>query len=263
MSEEWKQKNDEEVQEEEDEADEANNTVSSHLLPPEHIIDSSQQFKTQKDAIIFAIDVSKTMLAKPPPSNSKKADKDSATAAALKCAYQVMQQRIISNPKDMMGVLLFGTEKTKFQSEDPNVPNGFAYPHCYLLMDLDIPAASDVKVLKGIVEDEEGSDDFLVPTDEVVSMSNLLFCANQIFTTRAPNFGSRRLFIITDRDDPHMNDKAMKSAAAVRAKDLYDLGVIIELFPILREEHEFDRTKFYDVSTSYRFSMIEIDWLRT
>jgi ATP-dependent DNA helicase 2 subunit 1 len=70
------------------------------------------------------------MLAPPPPSDSKKAETDSPTTAAIKCAYQIMQQRIISNPKDMMGVLLFGTEKSKFQDEDMN-----SYPNCYLLTD--------------------------------------------------------------------------------------------------------------------------------
>jgi ATP-dependent DNA helicase 2 subunit 1 len=182
----------------------------------------------------------------PPQSDSKKAE-DSPTFAALKCAHQIMQQRIISSPKDMMGVLLFGTEESKFQDEDPNSRGGPAYPNCYLLTDLDVPAASDVKALKNIVEDEEAKN-LLEPTNDAVSMPNVLFCANQIFTTKAPNFGSRRLFIITDSDDPHANDKALRSAAAVRAKDLYDLGVIIELFPISRPDHEFDRTKFYDVS---------------
>jgi ATP-dependent DNA helicase 2 subunit 1 len=182
----------------------------------------------------------------PPPSNSKKAESDSPLSAALKCAYQIMQQRIISSPKDMMGVLLFGTEESKFNDEDQGSSGGLTYPHCYLLMDLDVPAASDVKALRSIVEDDEAKS-FLVPAKDTVSMSNVLFCANQIFSAKAPNFGSRRLFIITDRDDPHPNDKALRSAAAVRAKDLYDLGVVIELFPISRLDHEFDRSKFYDV----------------
>lgn len=209
--------------------------------------DICQDYKSQKDAVLFAIDVSETMLAPPPPSDLKRADRDSATSAALKCAYQIMQQRIISNPHDMMGVLLFGTEQSKFQEEGANSRGGLAYPHCYLLVDLDVPAASDVKALKSVVDNEGDAASLLVPTEEAVSMSNLLFCANQIFTTKAPNFGSRRLFIITDRDDPHAKEKQLRSAAAVRAKDLYDLGVIIELFPISRPDHEFDRTKFYDV----------------
>lgn len=78
-------------------------------------------------------------------------------------------------------------------------------------------------------------------------MANVLFAANHLFTTKAPNFSSRRLFIVTDNDDPHANDRNLKNSAAVRAKDLYDLGVIIELFPISKGAEEFDRVKFYDV----------------
>lgn len=187
------------------------------------------------------------MLTPPPKSDSKKADKDSPVQAALKCAYNLMEQRIISNPKDMMGILLFGTEKSKFQ-DDGNGRGGLGYPHCYLFTDLDVPSADEVKALKALAEEEEDEEEILKPTDEAVSMSNVLFCANQIFTTKAANFGSRRLFIVTDNDDPQAADKAARSAAAVRAKDLYDLGVNIDLFPITRGDNKFQLEKFYDVS---------------
>ncbi|CAK7228111.1 ATP-dependent DNA helicase II subunit 1 [Sporothrix bragantina] len=224
-------------------------------------------YKSQKDAVIFAIDVSASMLERPPPSKSRKADQDSAVSAALRCAYQIMQQRIITQPKDMMGILLFGTEKSKFReapaekTEDEDdtgtaslgVRHGPGYPHCYLYMDLDVPAAEDVRALKCLVEEDEDPDGVLTATSpsDPVAMANVLFCANQVFTTNAANFSSRRLFIITDNDDPQSGDKAARAAAAVRAKDLYDLGVVIELFPIRREGSEsssrkFDLSKFYD-----------------
>ena len=184
------------------------------------------------------------MLQPPPSTGQKKADTDSAVAAALKCAYQIMQQRIIAQPKDMMGILLFGTDKSKFRDEAGSRSSS-GYPHCYLLTDLDVPSAEDVKQLKALVE--EGDDQgILAPSDEEVLMSNVLFCANQVFTTNAANFGSRRLFIITDNDNPHAGDKTIKSSAAVRAKDLYDLGVVIELFPISRSDKKFELSKFYD-----------------
>jgi ATP-dependent DNA helicase 2 subunit 1 len=187
------------------------------------------------------------MLTAPDPSpDTKKADVDTPTSAALKCAYTLMQQRIISNPNDMMGVLLFGTERTKFQDEEQE-GGVLLYPNCYLIMDLDIPAAEDVKELRALVNDEERSQELLKPSKVPVSMANVLFAANQIFTNKAPNFSSRRLFLVTDNDDPHNDDKATRASATVRAKDLYDLGVIIELFPISTPTHEFDRSKFYDV----------------
>jgi ATP-dependent DNA helicase 2 subunit 1 len=200
-------------------------------------------YKTVKDAVLFAIDVSSSMLTRPPPSDSKKADRDSPTSAALKCAYQLMQQRIISHPKDMMGILLFGTQDTKFDEVNSGDQS---YPHCYLLADLDVPEANDVKRLRTLVEEEEEAEKLLVPSKEGVTMANLLFCANQIFTTKAPNFSSRRLFLVTDNDNP-VADKTAKDNAITRARDLYDLGVIIELFPISKPGVGFDRTKFYDV----------------
>lgn len=201
-----------------------------------------------KDAVLFAIDVSASMLAPPQRKDSADRDKDSATLAALKCAYQLMQQRIISNPNDMMGVLLFGTEQSRFVDHQGNAVD--KYPHCYVLTELDIPAATDVKLLRDLVSDPDEAAQLLTPSQEPVMMSNVLFCANQIFTTRAPDFTSRRLFLVTDNDSPHANDVSQKSPAQVRAKDLYDLGVVIELFPIARTGHSFDRSKFYDVKIS-------------
>jgi ATP-dependent DNA helicase 2 subunit 1 len=195
-------------------------------------------YKSLKDAVLFAIEVSPSML---------EGGDHSAVVAALKCGFQLMQQRIISNPNDMMGILLFGTQKSKFQSQDDRGRESLTYPHCYLLADLDIPAAEDVKALKSLIEDKDDFEKLLIPSTDPVSMSNVLFCANQVLTTRAANFTSRRLFVITDNDNPHSNDKTLRSAATVRAKDLYDLGVIIELFPISRPDHEFDQSQFYDV----------------
>ncbi|KAF2270238.1 ATP-dependent DNA helicase-like protein II subunit 1 [Lojkania enalia] len=196
-------------------------------------------YKTIKDAILFAIDINSTMLEQPPHSYDKKADIDSPASAALKCAYQLMQQRIISNPKDMMGILLFGTEKTDLGDGDNTFQN------CYLLADLDVPCAQDVKRLRDLLENDEEAAELLKPADEPISIATVLFCANQIFTTKAPNFSSRRLFLVTDNDYP-VKVKQDKDSAVTRARDLYDLGCTIDLFPISRPDHGFDRARFYD-----------------
>ncbi|KAF2864705.1 DNA-dependent protein kinase [Massariosphaeria phaeospora] len=218
-------------------ADPQDNRPGEEEDEEEEIDDSS--YKTIKDAVLFAIDVSPTMLERPPLSDDKKADRDSPTTAALKCAYQLMQQRIISNPNDMMGILLFGTEKTDLKEGDST------FQHCYLLSDLDVPSAQDVKRLRDLVENEDEAEELLKPTKDGASIATVLFCANQIFTTKAPNFSSRRLFLVTDNDHP-AKAKHDKDTAITRARDLYDLGCTIDLFPISRTDHGFDRSKFYD-----------------
>ncbi|KAF7587498.1 ATP-dependent DNA helicase II subunit 1 [Aspergillus hancockii] len=214
-------------------------------IEEEEEIDESG-YKSVKDAVLFAIEVSDSMLMPRPSSDPKKQAEESPTTAALKCAYHLMQQRIISNPHDMIGILLYGTQASKFYDEDENSRGDLSYPHCYLFTDLGIPSAREVKALRSLAQDDGEFQDVLKASMERVSMANVLFCANQIFTSKAPNFLSRRLFIVTDNDDPHGNNKSLRSAATVRAKDLYDLGVTIELFPISRTDHEFDTTRFYD-----------------
>ncbi|KAL3495935.1 SPOC like C-terminal domain-containing protein [Aspergillus germanicus] len=203
-------------------------------------------YKSVRDAVLFAIEVSDSMLQPRPSADPKKPSQESPATAALKCAYHIMQQRIISNPHDMIGVMLYGTKLSKFYNEDENSRGDLTYPNCYLFTDLDIPSAHEVLELRSLVEDEDKAQEILVPSETPIQMANVLFCANQIFTSKAPNFLSRRLFIVTDNDNPHKSEKTLRSAATVRAKDLYDLGVIIELFPISQIDHEFDTSKFYD-----------------
>ncbi|KAK3214175.1 hypothetical protein GRF29_28g2235658 [Pseudopithomyces chartarum] len=218
-------------------ADPQDNRPGDEEDEEEEVDDAS--YKTIKDAVLFAIDISASMLERPPLSDDKKAERDSPASAALKCALHLMQQRIISNPKDMMGILLFGTEKTDLKDGDNT------FQHCYLLTDLDVPCAQDVRQLRDLLENEEEAEEILKPAKEPASIATVLFCANQIFTTKAPNFSSRRLFLVTDNDSP-ATIKQDKDTAITRARDLYDLGCTIDLFPISQPQQSFDRTRFYD-----------------
>ena len=195
------------------------------------------------------IDVNNSMLSPSPASDGKSGGDDSPLAASLKCAYELMTLRIISNPNDMMGVLLHGVDSDQITNvETESTPQeSDACAHDCLLIDLCIPSARDVKKLKDISEDQEMLHS-LTPCATSKSIANTLFYAGGLFGTRAANFASRRLFIITDDDAPHSNDERLRPLATQRAKDLYDLGVIIELFPVVKPGGEFDRAKFYNVS---------------
>ncbi|KAI0164673.1 SPOC like C-terminal domain-containing protein [Xylariaceae sp. FL1272] len=205
-----------------------------------------KSYKTQKDALIFAIEVSESMLQSPPESDDKYADRDSPLQAALKCAYQVMQQRIISNPKDLMSIVLFGTEKST-DKDGIEVQGQEAYAsHCYVLTDLNIPSAGDVKALRSLVEDGEDPHGVLVPSKEPTNLSKCLFLTKALLQSKAANFDSRKIFIITDNDDPHNGNKTDNNSCYTQAKDLYDMGASIELFALVGEGSKFDFSKFYD-----------------
>ncbi|KAK6503124.1 ATP-dependent DNA helicase II subunit 1 [Arthrobotrys musiformis] len=208
------------------------------------------EFQAMKDATLFAIEISNSMIAPPTDDDDdteagskkkkNKKPKYSSAEAALRCAEAVLKNRIISTPNDMMGILLFGTEQTKYGDSGSNI----SYPNCYLLMDLDIPDAPSIKELKYLLDNPDELSEILKPSKKPASMANVLFAANHLFTTKAANFNSRRLFIITDNDNPE-TDKASRSSAQTRARDLYDLNVRIEPFFISTPTHQFDKSLFY------------------
>lgn len=64
----------------------------------------------------------------------------------------------------------------------------------------------------------------------------------------AQRVGSKRLFLFTNEDDPHADDISLRSASKVRAKDLQDFGIKIELFDIDKPGGDgFSRKTFYKV----------------
>jgi ATP-dependent DNA helicase 2 subunit 1 len=67
---------------------------------------TTQQYRDQKDAILFLVHVSASMV------KTSAEEGKSALKTALECAYELLLQKIISNPNDMMGIILFGTVDT-------------------------------------------------------------------------------------------------------------------------------------------------------
>lgn len=63
----------------------------------------------------------------------------------------------------------------------------------------------------------------------------------------AQRIGSKRLFLFTNEDDPHSSDISLRSASKVRAKDLQEFGIKIELFDMDKPMEKFSRKNFYTV----------------
>jgi ATP-dependent DNA helicase 2 subunit 1 len=210
-----------------------------------------KQYRDQKDAALFLIHVSPTMVQ--PYANEDK----SALKMALERAYQFLLQRIISQPNDMIGILLFGTviphftpltlqEKTKVEGN---------YSHLYNLMDLEVPEASSIKELKHLLNgypsisvlttDDKALYELCTPSKDGALMANVLFAANTILTSKAARFGSRRIFLVTDDDSP--GSKEAQKSAITRARDLNDLGIRLEPYFVSHPgQPKFDNSKFYE-----------------
>ncbi|KAG0045857.1 X-ray repair cross-complementing protein 6 [Gryganskiella cystojenkinii] len=179
----------------------------------EDILTDAQETQwSNRDSILFVIDCSPAMF---------KADEDDEVPfyKAIKCAMTVQMNKIISSDSDLVGVMLYGTEKSKN-------PNNFE--NIYVLQELDTPDVNKIQQLEAI---DEKTTDF----DEEFGTSN----------GNAQRVGSKRLFLLTNEDDPHRGDITLRGASKVRASDLQGFGIKIELFDIDKPGEPFDRNNYY------------------
>jgi ATP-dependent DNA helicase 2 subunit 1 len=65
---------------------------------------------------------------------------------------------------------------------------------------------------------------------------------------RAPNTSVKRLFLITDNDDPHPGQQQLFKTAQNTMFDLRQMGVAIQTFFISTDDHPFKVSRFYSVS---------------
>lgn len=188
-------------------------------------------YKEVKDALLFAIEINESML-----------ELDATTGLnsarmALESAYDTITGRTIANVNDVSGIMLFGVEPAEGDDE--------RYPTCRILMPLEAPGSDSVKNLKWILEDEERFAEVCRPAQSAkLSMADVFFLANQQFNVYATKFPSKRLFLITNNDNPHPDRQRL--AALTRANDLVQSRVMILPGFITSEKRPFNTKLFYE-----------------
>ncbi|KAN0064611.1 ATP-dependent DNA helicase II subunit 1 [Thecaphora frezii] len=204
----------------------------------------------QKDIVLFCIDAGASMHAVNPASGT------SNLYIALKAAAGLMEKKLISSPHDHIGVMLFNTNETLFKS----VPPGEYYKGSYELQTIRQVNVPDTFNLKSLLKEAEQDPDHLAglvpPRDKQMRIDWALANAG-VAMAAAANAGTKRVFFITDNDDPHpLNDDA-KSTKALRSSlqkmaEFRKIGVRIETFFIGTNEKPFQINKFYsDIFEQY------------
>ncbi|KAG0238181.1 X-ray repair cross-complementing protein 6 [Mortierella sp. GBA43] len=196
----------------------------------ENILTDAQETQwSSRDSILFVIDCSPAML---------KASEDGEIPfyTAIKCAMTVQLNKIISSESDLVGIILYGTEKSK---------NSTNFEHIYVLQDLDTPDVNKIQQLESIDDRSISFDDEFGTSNGKYRLGEVFWTASTMFSSSAQKVGSKRLFLFTNEDDPHAEDISLRSASKVRAKDLQDFGIKIELFDIDKPDEKFSRRTFY------------------
>jgi hypothetical protein len=88
-----------------------------------------------------------------------------------------------------------------------------------------------------------------IGSSETYNLHEAIWVCNSILSKIPRKYDTKRVWIMTNNDDPHKNDEASRKSVATRAKDLIDLGASVKLFALANAERSgpFNFNNFYRV----------------
>lgn len=101
-------------------------------------------------------------------------------------------------------------------------------------------------------EDPQTLQTLYPPTPSQTPLGDVFTSCNWVIRDGAPKTASKRVFLMTDEDDPHKSllgrgNEKLLGPARTTLVDLAQAGVSMEPFFISTPENKFDPTKFYSV----------------
>ncbi|KDR78542.1 hypothetical protein GALMADRAFT_243950 [Galerina marginata CBS 339.88] len=205
-------------------------------------------YETKKDVILFCIDCSESMLKLY--DDPKYEDVQTCHVfTALEAAMQIEKKKIIVGPNDSVGILLFNTTR---KSETSRGQGSEIKGNTYLFQPISPLSAPKVQELIQLLDAAREDPDELRKTfppvmNGRVPMGDVFTSCNWVLRDGAPKTASKRVFLITDEDDPHprTGSKQLITSARTTLIDLTQAGVTVEPFFISTDEKPFDVSKFY------------------
>lgn len=200
--------------------------------------EENQLYTSLKDCVIFLVDCSESM--------QKVHNNTSSITQVLNIAESFLKTKIITNEKDLFGLVLFNTEKQV---------NEMGFSGVNYLIQISPPDASLIKKIKNLEQNTNPilckdyllnlQKDFGALKDQTKCyLSNALWiCHAELKKYDKKNF-KRRIFLFTDKDNPLSDNINERNLIIQRAKDMFESEIIIELFPT-NFDSVFDLRKFY------------------
>jgi ATP-dependent DNA helicase 2 subunit 1 len=183
-----------------------------------------------RDSIIFLVDCTKSMFAR-----SDDASHITLFQECMSVLQSMYQNKIYSSDKDYLGVVFFGTDKNNTDDD---------FPHVNMIQKLDQPSAERIQQIEMFSRDLNKFDDNYGHSDDFELDKVLWWCSN-MFSSVTQKLDSKRIFLFTRKSHPHENKKLLEKLAKIKAKDLIDVGIKIEIIPVVLKGETFDYSKFY------------------
>eukprot|EP00043_Microstomoeca_roanoka_P019834 m.230462 g.230462 ORF g.230462 m.230462 type:complete len:639 (+) comp17060_c3_seq4:3221-5137(+) len=214
-----------------DEDEDYSGGVQHEEDPEEHV------FKGGKDCVIFLIDCAPAMFDEftSPPEDAEEEEGATFFATAIKAVHSALRNKIVCSDKDLVGIVLFSTERRK-NDTDPE--------HVYILQDLDVPSAEQIQHLESIAEGELDFGDN-IGSSEAYALNDALWACGNLFANVRSKVETKRILLFTNNDNPYSTHDDLRRQLETKAKDLADLNIDIDLMHMSSEQAKFNMNLFY------------------
>ncbi|KAH9169590.1 SPOC like C-terminal domain-containing protein [Lactarius sanguifluus] len=208
-------------------------------------LQDNSYFEKSHDVILFAIDCSPSMLALRDDPNYEDA-KTSHFLGALNAAVQIQKRKVIVGPYDSVGVMFYNTTRRNESGPGSEIKKG-----TYVYQPTSVINAPKILDLNQLINEARDNPDLLSeeypPTDKHIPVGDLFTSCNWILRDGAPKSASKRVFLITDNDDPHpgLHNPRLITSARTTLTDLLQAGVTVEPFFITSDDKSFNQHKFW------------------
>lgn len=202
---------------------------------------------SNRDIVLVAIDAGASM----------RSDGEAPLLTALRATANLLEGKLVSAPHDHVGIVFWNTAASRMLTESKSGfrPGMIEYrrtrqvdvPDTYSLLELIRAAEAD----PGLLERE------YAPAAAQTSIASALANAMHLLTT-ASRAGTRRIFFVTNQDDPFPASREHEQRACIDAvKDCFRRGIDLEPF-FMSTGRAFDINAFYaDVIGEYDDGIVD------
>eukprot|EP00672_Neobodo_designis_P017015 CAMPEP_0174845316 /NCGR_PEP_ID=MMETSP1114-20130205/11654_1 /TAXON_ID=312471 /ORGANISM="Neobodo designis, Strain CCAP 1951/1" /LENGTH=768 /DNA_ID=CAMNT_0016079563 /DNA_START=42 /DNA_END=2348 /DNA_ORIENTATION=+ len=194
--------------------------------------------RNERDAVLFCIDCHASAFTVPPGSPDGTLPPFSAF---VRHAVRFYQDKIVTSDRDLLGLVLFGTE---------HQCNPHGFPHVYTFHELDLNSAARVQELEILAAaaspaaaiaaefrgkighaDVKHEPDGTLSTRPRAALSELLWAVLHMFNNLGPKrVAFKRAFLFTCEEDPTGGNPVERAKCLARARDLREHGVHLDVF---------------------------------
>ncbi|KAI7869995.1 SPOC like C-terminal domain-containing protein [Spinellus fusiger] len=154
-------------------------------------------------------------------------------------AFRFLERMLVykahNHINDNISVLLYNTKAKQNDTDDEGI---------FILQPFEAVNPAIIKKVDALAKGDINFEEMYGSIDST-SLTKVFWVCSNLFASKTQSLDMRRLFLITNQDDPHMKDSLLKEAACSQIKELGKIGVETVLCGLDTPYHAFNPNIFY------------------